>query len=85
MNILIVIYADPRLYISIVSMSNYFSSKNFDVDIICLNSDYKDRLDVVDFGKNAKLTFFKNFFFFTYIKFIYFFIFFTKNISKKKI
>ncbi|CAO6124566.1 hypothetical protein MCESLAEM7_00207 [Candidatus Pelagibacterales bacterium] len=61
MNILMVIYADPRFYISIVSMSNYFSSKNFDVDIVCLNSDHKGRLDVVDFGKNAKLAFFKNF------------------------
>jgi len=84
MNILMVIYADPRLYTSIVSMSNYFSSKNFNVDIVCLNSDHKDRLDVVDFGKNAKLAFFKIFFFLYKLNLFFFFFFLLKKFLKKK-
>ena len=59
MNILILIYADPRLYISIMSMSHYFSNKYLNVDIICLNEDTKDKFDVLDFGKTSNIFFFK--------------------------
>jgi hypothetical protein len=66
MKILMLIYADPRLYISIMSMSNYFSNKNVDTNIICLKSYNKDKLDVLDFGKTTKVFFFKKYFFLVY-------------------
>jgi len=76
MKILMLIYADPRLYISIMSMSNYFSNKNIDTNIICLKSYNKDKLDVLDFGKTTKVFFFKKYFFFGVLN-LFFFLFFS--------
>jgi glycosyltransferase involved in cell wall biosynthesis len=84
MNILILIYADPRLYISIMSMSHYFSNKYLNVDIICLNEDTKDKFDVLDFGKTSNIFFFKKIFFLGILDLLFFLFFSLKKFFKNR-
>jgi glycosyltransferase involved in cell wall biosynthesis len=84
MNILMLIYADPRLYISIMSMSHYFSSKHVNSDIICLKADDKYKLDVLDFGKTSNIFFFKKIFFFGILNLLFFLFFSLKKFFKNK-